>query len=233
MSLHKLTNRILYMDHEPEFDRPMLVYIKGTKYSLAIDAGYSASHVEKFYSLLEEEGLSLPDFTAITHWHYDHTYGMHCTSGCCIAHKKTNEFLREEMNKAQDAGYVDFMKKEDIRFAREYEDINEVTIVPAQMEFENSLKLDLGGLTAQIFHTVAPHSEDSVCIYIPEEKALFLGDCICPAYFNGGYLDKEKLGALIQVIEKTDCRYCILSHDEPLSKEELLEYLYGEMQKEQ
>jgi len=136
------------------------------------------------------------------------------------------------MNKAQDAGYVDFMKKEDIHFAREYDGIDEVTIVPAQLEFEDRIRLDLGELTAEIFHTVAPHSEDSVCIYIPEEKVLFLGDCICPDYFKGGYLDKEKLGVLIQVIEKTDCRYCILSHDEPLSKEELLEYLYGEMQKE-
>ena len=232
MSLHKLTNRIFYMDHEPEFDRPMLVYIKGAKYSLAIDAGYSESHVNKFYGLLKAEGLSLPDFTAITHWHYDHTYGMFCTNGCCIAHKKTNEFLREERDKALEPGYADFMKKEDIHFAREYDGIDEVTIVPAQLEFEDILRLDLGELTAEIFHTVAPHSEDSVCIYIPEEKVLFLGDCICPDYFNGGYLDKEKLGVLIQVIEKTDCRYCILSHDEPLSKEELLEYLYGEMQKE-
>lgn len=232
MGLHKLTERVFYMDHEPEFDRPMLVYIKGEKYALAIDAGYSASHVKKFYDLLEAEGLGLPDFTAITHWHYDHTYGMYCTNGCCIAHKKTNEFLREERDKALDAGYVDFMKKEDVRFAREYEGINEVTIVPAQLEFEDSIKLDLGGLTAEIFYTVAPHSEDSVCIYIPEEKVLFLGDCICPDYMNGGYLDKEKLAALIKVIEKTDCRYCMLSHDEPLSKEELLEYLYGEMQKE-
>lgn len=232
MSLHKLTNRIFYVDHEPEFDRPMLVYIQGEKFSLAIDAGYSSSHVNKFYGLLEEEGLGLPDFTAITHWHYDHTYGMFCTNGCCIAHKKTNEYLREEMNKAQDPGYVDFMKREDIHFAREYDGIDEVTIVPAQLEFEDVLRLDLGGLTAEIFYTVAPHSEDSVCIYIPEEKVLFLGDCFCPDYFNGGYLDKEKLGELIQVIEKMDCRYCILSHDEPSTKEELLEYLYGEMQKE-
>ena len=60
MSLHKLTNRIFYMDHEPEFDRPMLVYIQGEKFSLAIDAGYSKSHVNKFYGLLEEEGLNCP-----------------------------------------------------------------------------------------------------------------------------------------------------------------------------
>ena len=232
MSLHKLTNRIFYMEHEPEFDRPMLVYIRGEKYSLAIDAGYSEGHVKKFYALLEAEGLALPDFTAITHWHYDHTYGMYCTSGYCIAHKKTNEYLREEQRKSLDAGYVDFMKKEDVWFGREYEGIDKVTIVSAQLEFEDSIRLDLGCMTAEIFYTVAPHTEDSACIYIPEEKVLFLGDSICPDYMNGGFLDKEKLHELIQVIEKTDCRYCILSHDVPLTKEELLEYLYGEMQKE-
>lgn len=229
--LHKITDRIFYMVHQPEVDRPMLVYIRGEKYALAVDAGYSAHHVEDFYGLLEQEGLSLPDFTVITHWHYDHTYGMHRTAGCCIAHEKTNEFLREEMRKSLEPGYVDFMKKEDLHFAKEYEGLDEVTIVPAQLEFANKLQLDLGGLTAEIFHTTAPHSEDSVCIYIPEEKVLFLGDSICPDFFNSCYLDKEKLAALIKMIEEKDCRYCILSHEEPLTKEDLLEYLYGELKK--
>ena len=29
MGLNKLTNRIFYLEHEPEVDRPMLAYIKG------------------------------------------------------------------------------------------------------------------------------------------------------------------------------------------------------------
>ena len=38
-------------------------------------------------------------------------------------------------------------------------------------------------------------------------------------------MDKEKLNSRINMIEKTDYEYCILSHCEPLKKEELLVYL--------
>ena len=42
MKLNKLTNRIYFLEHDPEADRPMLAYLKGDKLSLAVDAGYSA-----------------------------------------------------------------------------------------------------------------------------------------------------------------------------------------------
>lgn len=63
--------------------------------------------------------------------------------------------------------------------------------------------MNLENVTARIFHTVSPHSEDTTCIYIPEEK----------------------LASLIRTIDSTDCEYCVLSHCEPLKKEHLLEYL--------
>lgn len=76
MGLIQLTDRICYLPHDPEVDRPMLAYVRGEKFTLAIDAGYSAGHVRDFYTELENRGLSRPTFTAITHWHYDHTFGM-------------------------------------------------------------------------------------------------------------------------------------------------------------
>ena len=65
------------------------------------------------------------------------------------------------------------------------------------------------GVTARIFHTVSPHSEDTVCIYVPEEKVLFLGDSTSEDFFNGGYMDRDKLQVLIQMIQSTDCDCCI------------------------
>lgn len=55
MGLSKLTERIYFLEHEPEVDRPMLAYIKGDRLSLAIDAGYSSAHVQAFYKELESE----------------------------------------------------------------------------------------------------------------------------------------------------------------------------------
>lgn len=76
MGLNKLTDRIYYLPHDPEVDRPMLAYVKGDKRSLAIDAGYSASHVNDFYEALKANDFVEPDVTVITHWHYDHTFGL-------------------------------------------------------------------------------------------------------------------------------------------------------------
>lgn len=52
----------------------MLGYIRGERYSLAVDAGNSRRHVEKFYAALDAAELRRPDFTVLTHWHWDHTF---------------------------------------------------------------------------------------------------------------------------------------------------------------
>ena len=217
MVLNKLTNRIFYVEHEPEVDRPMLAYIKGDKFSLAIDAGYSASHVQDFYEAIESEHFAKPDFTVITHWHYDHTFGMHAISGVSIAHDKTNEFLKEQQERTRDTSYMEVLKKEDVHFRKEYYGQDKLKVVLSDLAFSDKMTLDLGGITAKIFHTVSPHSEDTACIYVPEERVLFLGDSTSEDFFNGGYMDKNKLRSLMQMIQAIDCDYCILSHCEPLN----------------
>ena len=72
----KATDRIYYFSGEQETDRPFLYYIKGRDYSVAIDAGQSKEHVEQFYAALQKESLPLPNYTILTHWHWDHTFGI-------------------------------------------------------------------------------------------------------------------------------------------------------------
>lgn len=225
MGLNRLTDRIYFLEHDPQMDRPMLAYLKGEKFSLAIDAGYSASHVRDFYREIEAEQFKKPDFTVLTHWHYDHTFGMHAISGISIAHEKTNEFLKKQQEQAGNIDYMETLKREDAHFRKEYNGQERVNIVLSDVTFSDKMTLDLGGMTARIFHTVSPHSEDTVCVYVPEEKTLFLGDSTSEDFFNGGYMDKDKLQALIQMIRATDCNCCMVSHCEPLTREGLLCYL--------
>lgn len=81
------------MPPEDSSDRPTLGYIKGGRFSLAVDAGNSKKHVDKFYKCLESMNLKTPDFTAITYSHWDHTYGMHAVSRVSISCSLTNEEL--------------------------------------------------------------------------------------------------------------------------------------------
>ena len=54
MELKRLTEHIWYMPFEEERDRPNLGYVKGDRWSLAIDAGHSEAHVRELYALLEK-----------------------------------------------------------------------------------------------------------------------------------------------------------------------------------
>ena len=66
--------------------------LKGEKYSLAVDAGYSFCHVKDFYEAIELNKFGIPDFTVITHWHYDHTFGMHAIKGVSMLMAKQMNF---------------------------------------------------------------------------------------------------------------------------------------------
>ena len=85
MKLHKISERIYYSDYDVERDRPILGYIRGDHFSVAVDAGHSDSHLNELYSLLKQHDLPLPDVTVITHWHWDHSFAMHAVNGLTIA----------------------------------------------------------------------------------------------------------------------------------------------------
>lgn len=225
MGLKHLTDRIVYYPYQPETDRPMLSCVCGSNITLAVDAGNSAAHVDEFYSALDAAKVKRPDFTAITHWHWDHTFGMHHINGLSIAHNRTNIYLARELEHLYEPGYADFLKKDDACLNREYGNNKEIVVTLSSIQFDTELTLNLGGVTAEIFHVESPHSEDTVLINVPEEKTLFLGDATSEDFYNNGYMDRRKLKKLIQTIEQTDCQYCILSHCEPLYKADLLQYL--------
>ena len=134
MELKKLSEHIWYMPFESERDRPNLGYVKGDNWSLAIDAGHSDNHVKEFYALLKAAGLPLPSLTVLTHWHWDHTFGMHAVNGLCIANEKTNGHLLEWKSKIEKEGTAGFLAiHESIR--TEYDGGKQVVVVPADIQF--------------------------------------------------------------------------------------------------
>jgi glyoxylase-like metal-dependent hydrolase (beta-lactamase superfamily II) len=238
MELRKLSDRIYYLPNEEETDRPVLGYINGDKYSLAVDAGNSSKHVEKFYEELKNANLRLPDYTVITHWHWDHTFGMHAVTGKTISGKLTNEKLNEvaawkwsdeDMKERLETGIdIEFC---DRCIKLEYPDREAIKVVTSYIEFSGKLRIDLGGFHCEIMEINAPHSEDSVLIYVPEEKAIFVGDADCGDYYNNaGKYDKDKLENYIELIRGIDFNTCVLGHDKPENREEVLKYLEGELQ---
>lgn len=226
--LQRLTERVLYLPHEPATDRPMLTYLKGDRLALAVDAGLSAAHIDAFYAGLDAEGLARPDLTVVTHWHWDHTFGMHRTCGLTIACERTNTMLQAARELLFDPEAAASFKAVEQHVALEY-GIEGFVVETADISFEGELRIDLGGLTARLLCAESPHTDDTVLVHVPEEGLLFLGDATSGDPFEDWKMDAAKMRSLIATIESIDCCWCMLGHAAPLEKSELLEYLAGQV----
>ena len=184
LELIKVTDRIYYLPNYEKNDWCTVGLVIGDKHVLMLDSGASGRHVELFYQQLRKYNLPEPDICVLTHWHWDHTYGLaHLHNVISITSKDTNKLLRnmqkwgwtdEEMKQRLETG-------EDLAFSYphindEYPDKSLIKIATADIEYENSLDIDLGGVTAHLQQIENSHSDDSAIVYIKEEKCIFMGD---------------------------------------------------------
>ena len=220
MEFKRLSEHIWYMTYEEERDRPNLGYVKGDNWSLAIDAGHSEVHTKEFYAFLEKEGLPLPSLTVLTHWHWDHTFGMHSVNGLCIANDKTNKHLEEWKTKIETNGTAEFLAIGD-SVRKEYEGDRKVIVTLADIIYSGEMTLDLGGCKVRIIETESPHTDDATIVYVCEDKVLFLGDSTCPQYPNG-VKDKALAGKLADKIREIGPDTCVEGHWVPVEPDDTL-----------
>ena len=223
MKLNRLTERVWVYPYEERRDRPNLSYIRGDNWSLAVDAGHSKEHTREFYRALEEEGLPLPQLTVITHWHWDHTFGMHAVHGLCLANERTNQYL-DAFRRRLEAEGTEFFLEMDERIRNEYEDGKPVVVTLADLVFRGEMLLDAGNCPIRVFQAEAPHTDDSTLIEIPGEKLLILGDCTGGA-FPEWTVDQTLADKLAQTVREINPEICLPGHWTPLSPEIIIQDL--------
>lgn len=236
--LHQITPSVFVSDYTEATDRPRLGYVHGTKRSLMIDAGNSADHAKEFLKELEDRGLPAPDLIGLTHWHWDHVYGLHALSALSVCTALTQAKLIEMQGwKWDEASMQERLKSgEDIPFCDEhirveYPDRTEIRVTTADLTFEDTLTFDLGTLTCIFRRLPNCHAEDSCVIYIPEEKILFLGDIISEDFHHGQpHYRPDCLKALIRALQSLDFTVAIHGHTEFFTKTDLLSLLETSLQ---
>lgn len=221
LKLIKVSDRLYYLPHYEKNDWCTVALVIGDNHVMMLDSGASRRHVEMFMQQLEENGLPKPDLCFLTHWHWDHTYGLaHIDGVTSFATKATNDLLK----KMQGWGWSDKEMKErlktgeDLEFSYphindEYPDKSQIKIASATVEFKEELKIDLGGVTVQLKTLENSHSHDCAVAYIPEEKCIFLGDIhyedllpLQPVYYADSH------GKLITALRKFDFDKVLSGH---------------------
>ena len=227
MKLFQVSDKVWYAEYEAERDRPNLGYIRGDRWSIAVDAGHSGSHVEEFYQALDRAGLPLPSLTVLTHWHWDHTFGMHRIHGLSVASQKTADYL-DAIRKKLDAEGLAFFFALDPSIRLEYADHKPVIVVPPDILFENALYLDAGNTPVRIFRAESPHTDDAVLVFLPEERILFYGDARS-GVFPTWEANPAKVQLFIHAVEETGAEICIGGHWEAQKTEDLIRELCAEI----
>ena len=223
MELTKLTDRIWFYPFEKERDRPILGYIKGDNISIAVDAGHSEAHTKEFYSALEAAGLPLPKITVLTHWHWDHSFGMHAVNGICIANTLTDSYLRQFKQQIDEKGIDAFLSLDEC-IRREYEGNKPVIITFPDIVFTDELCIDAGNCPVRLLRSKAPHTDDSTLVFAESEKVLFLGDAAGGTFPTWGK-NPELCGLLADTIAALDAEICLESHWIPETKKEMIDDL--------
>ncbi len=223
VKLERLSERIWVFPYEEKRDRPNLSYIKGDNWSLAVDAGHSVDHVKDFYKALKEEDLPLPKLTVLTHWHWDHTFGMHAVNGLTLANAKTNSYLADFKKRLDEEGPKFFLAM-DPSIGYEYEDGKPVIVRTADTTFTGEVMLDAGNCPVRVFQAEAPHTDDSTLVYVPEDKVLILGDCT-GGTFPDWKFDKELGNKLADTIKDIGPEICLPGHWNALSTDIIIKDL--------
>lgn len=225
--LEKLTDRIMILPADSRTDRPILAAILGTRRAAMVDAGASPAHAQLFLNTLHQSTGRRPDWVILTHWHWDHTFGLSHLAVPSIGHCN----LTRNLQRLQGLSWEDEPLAERVRrgeetafcaenIAKEYGADRSIDVSLPTITFSNAMTLHLGEVTCELHHLPTDHTDDSVAIYIPEEEALFLGDAMGGNLHTPPYYTADLVLRLTATINRFLARWYVESHSEPANAEE-------------
>ena len=168
-------------------DRPVLGAIRGTTGTLIVDGGASPAHLGAFVAELEARERPPIVGIALTHWHWDHSFGSAALDVPVIASQATAAGVAVQAGYAWDEASL----RQRVADGRELafslphllaefteEERTGLRIVVPQVTFADVHLIDLGDTVVELRWVGGDHADDSIVVWEPEDRVLFLGDAL-------------------------------------------------------
>jgi glyoxylase-like metal-dependent hydrolase (beta-lactamase superfamily II) len=229
-TLQQLTERIYYLPADHRTDRPILAAIVGKRRVLMVDAGASPRHAQLFLDALYQATGRRPDWVVLTHWHWDHTFGLSHLAIPSFGHVNLTRNLSRLQGLSWEDDALDGRVKrgEEIAFCaenirKEYGQSRDIAIALPTITFDGALTLYLGGVICELHYLPTDHTDDALAIYIPEEETLFVGDALGQnLYATPPYYSAAGVTRLMATIDRFSARWFVESHGIPVDREAFL-----------
>lgn len=227
--LKKLSNSIYYLSNQNDKDRPTLGLVCGDQYSLIVDAGNSTQHAKDFIREIEKLHVPPVKYLVITHAHWDHFLGMNEFEATVIVNSQTDELMKKWRSyKFDDSSLEEYVNSNQMNtmcmeiIQEEIPNRAKFKLNSPDIIFEDKLTIDLGNKVCILEKISSTHTDDSTVVYIPDEKVIFLADCVYSTTTNSLFHYKQAmLLPMIQDIQKYDADMFLLGHESICDLEEM------------
>ena len=232
--MKQMSEHVYMLPCAAEGDRPDLFLIAGKERSFMVDAGASEKHRREFMEQVARAGLPAPEQLALTHWHWDHSFGLQGMVLPWYANPLTLGYLQLARQQSWDIQAV----------ARRVEWGQENQIVQQGMAVEqpgcappipavegtplkNGEEFELGDVTVQAICLPCDHTDDAVAYLVQQDHLLLLGDALYPDYYHGpNHYSLRRLRGLGETLQRLAFDQAISSHgEELLEKTHLVEFI--------
>jgi glyoxylase-like metal-dependent hydrolase (beta-lactamase superfamily II) len=229
-TFHQISPHVHWLSPDSTTDRPVLGVISGKHGSLIVDAGNSEAHARILRKEISRCDLPAPSHLFLTHWHWDHVFGATTFSVPALAHYETVRIVKRMSHFDWDDDALDQRVRDglEIEFCRdmlkaELPERSGLVIRPPEIAFDEQLTVHLGDINCQLIHVGGDHAHDSTVAFVPEERVMFLGDCIYDDLHHGPRrITTRKLLPLYERLLSYKADYYLPSHhSEPLTYQAL------------
>lgn len=224
--LHQVSDHVWWFTPDSRTDRASLAVVVGEKSTLMLELGASPAHTREFLQALTDNEILLPNAAILTHWHWDHSFGMEALNIPFAAQRETAQHLKRMSDyDYSDDGLDDLVKHGiEVEFVREHmiielDDTQRRNLKLRQPDqiFDETHHYDLGNVSCEVVHVGGDHSADSCVMFIPEDKVLFMGDCFYyTVYEEPNHYTKQVL-PLIKKLESFDAEQYIEGHSNQIT----------------
>ncbi len=206
-------------------DRPVLGAIRGTAGTLIVDAGASPAHLDAFVAELSARDRPPIVGIALTHWHWDHSFGAAAISVPVIACDETARALAVQAGYDWSDAALEQRVRDGLELAfslphilEELPDRSHLEIVIPEVTFATAHDVDLGDTIVALRKVGGDHAADSVVVWEPEDRVLFLGDALYQCLWSETpYLTILGVRALLAQLDAFDPAYALEGHDDKVS----------------
>ncbi len=156
---------------------PNIGIIIGDNGILVVDTGMGPRNAEIVLNEVRKLSDKPIRYLAITHFHPEH--GMGAQSFPASTRVIVPAAQKQELADKGSA-YIEMFSNFSPEIAELLKDIRFVT---ADVTFEKTMEIDLGGTTVQLFYHGPGHTRGDMVVYLPKERILFGGDSVLNRFF--------------------------------------------------